>query len=270
MTECGYRAITAAVESGLARRVAELRASEALVEGGFLDLEANPEADRDEDRGGEEAGSPPPADETLLGEGGGEQRQHRGGEHVAARTADLRPRRPKAAPLPGKTLRDEDQRATDLTADGEPLHEAHRHQQGGRGHADGGEVRDEADRARRGAHDHETRDQRALASVAVTDPPEHHTARWAADEAHRVGHEGEQDRGRARVIREERVVEDQRGARGEEEEVVPLDHGSDGAGEEEPSGRAIVHGAPRPGHGGRHRRAAGRPKTMRRDPCAAG
>jgi hypothetical protein len=92
------------------------------------------------------------------------------------------------------------------------------------------------------AHDEQRQHQHGLAPDAVAEMAEDDAAQGAGREADPIGGQRQQ-RARGRLdLGEEQLVEDQRGGRAVEEEVVPLDSGADEASRHDLSDGAPLRG----------------------------
>jgi hypothetical protein len=159
-----------------------------------------------------------------------EERDRARREQQADRDADLREAADQAAALGVAPLHAQRHGAAPLAADADPLEQAQDDEQRRRPEPKRVVARQHADQRAGDAHQHQGRDQGRLASDAVAVVAEDGRADRAGGEAHRIGRErGEGARIGARA-REEEIREDERGRRPVEEEVVPLDRGTDGAG----------------------------------------
>jgi hypothetical protein len=86
----------------------------------------------------------------------------------------------------------------------------------------------QADDKGRCAHDQQGQDQHPLAAYPVTEVAEDHRPERSGQVADGEGAERDQRARRRREVREEQLVEDQRGRSAVDEEVVPLDDGAEG------------------------------------------
>ena len=196
---------------------------------------------------------PSPRQEGRLGQRRGQHQQHHGGEHVADRHGRLRPAGPEGAAAVRAVLGHQQHRATPLAADGEALEEPQHHQQRRRPVADLPEGRQAAHQERDGTDQQKAELQQFLAPVLVTEVSEHDAAERAREEPDRIREERREDRVQvAAGLREEHLVEDERGRGAVEEELVPLDdraghrrgHHSFEAGRDWPAARcrpAVAH-----------------------------
>lgn len=114
-------------------------------------------------------------------------------------------------------------RTTPLHPRGEPLQDAAGHQQHHRGPADPLETGQQADRRGRQPHGQQGGDEQRLASDPVPQVTRDDPAQRTEEERDRERRERGDHRPHARALREEVVVEHQRGRRPVEVEVVPLD-----------------------------------------------
>src|SRR5690606_15771142 len=102
--------------------------------------------------------------------------------------------------------------------------------------------RHQADQNRRYAHQVQRHDEHGLSSYPVTEVTENHAAERAGKEADRIGRKRRQ-RARNRVKGgEENLIKNQRSGSAVEKEVVPLDGGTDQAGQ--PSRDMLLPGLP--------------------------
>src|SRR3954471_10649484 len=176
---------------------------------------------------GQQDGPPPaPGVELVLGQRV-EEGERAGREQRAGRRADLRPGAVEAAALLGGVLDRQERPAGPLAADGEALDRAEEDEEDRGEDPDVAVGRQHADRDGRGAHHEERDDEHRLAADAVAEVAEEGAAEGAEEESDAErGEGGERADGRVGVGEEE-VAEDERGGRAVEEEVVPLDGGSD-------------------------------------------
>jgi len=133
----------------------------------------------------------------------------------------------KLRALAGAVLGDQQNGAAPLTADGEALDEAQRHQQSGGPVPDLSERGQAAHQEGGGAHQQQAELQQLLASVAIPELAEDDAAKRAGGEADGVGHEGGEDGVEVvAALGEEHLAEHQRGRGAVEEEFVPFDDGA--------------------------------------------
>ena len=178
----------------------------------------------------------PHSGELLGREQRGDHEQRRRREDHADWHADLRERAEEAAARSGGVLDGHQRRAAPLATGREALQDAEQDQQDRSGDADRGIGRQESDERGRQAHQDEREDEHLLAAepvaeVAGDDRAERPEQERDADRRERehlgeagvrLGHGGEEER-----------REHEAGSLGVDEEVVPLDGGTDeGAGED--------------------------------------
>jgi hypothetical protein len=120
--------------------------------------------------------------------------------------------------------------ATPFAADGEALDEAEKDERDRGPNADLRVGREEADEGGGKAHQDEAQHQEALPADAIAEMAEDDAADRPRHEAQRIGGEGEEGAGQRLVLREEELVEHERGGRAVEEEIIPFDGGADEAG----------------------------------------
>jgi hypothetical protein len=137
-----------------------------------------------------------------------------------------------------------------LAAEPQPLDDPEHHQQDGRGHADGGIGRQQADEEGGDAHHQQGHHQHGLAAQLVAVVAEDDPADGAGDEPGGRGGEGQQRAGKRVGVGEEQLVEDQGRSRAIEEEVVPLQGGADQAGDDDLADGPGLVGGPVGAHGG--------------------
>src|SRR5437879_10458917 len=197
------------------------------------DPEANVEADGDEDDAEQERDSPAPALECRAGcrnregcyEGRGQQ---------AHRNAKLGPAGEETFALLAPPFHGHEHRATPLTAYPDALADPQHDQDHGGPEADRGVGGHDADEKGRDTHEQKSCDQGRLPAEAVAvgaEQPGPDRARGKTNEKDRVVVE----RAGQRVgLGEEKLREDERCHRPEQEVVVPLDRRADGAGDHRP------------------------------------
>ena len=174
-----------------------------------------------------------------------------GGEEQAAGHADVRGRAEQAALLRWGVLDGEQHRAAVLTAHADPLEDAQHDQQDRRPDPDRVVRREQADQRRADTHDQQRHDQHLLAADPVAEVTEDQSPDRAGEEPDGEGAERRELRGRPVEAVEEELVEDEARGGAVEEEVVPLDGGSDGRGDRHAARGGAV------GHLGRRGRYAG-------------
>ena len=174
-----------------------------------------------------------------------DQREDGDGEEVARRRAGLRPGGPIPASLRRAVLGGHQHRPAPLATEGEALHQPEQDQQDRRPDADRRVGRQQADQEGRATHHHQRDDQHLLAADLVAEVPEDHPTDRPGGEADGIRGEREQRADERVEVGEEQLVEDQRGGRAVEEEVVPLHGGPDEAGTDD-----LHDGRARPGRDG--------------------
>ena len=113
-----------------------------------------------------------------------------------------------------------------LAAEGEALQEAEEDEERRSKPADRFEGRKEADEGRRAAHDRDRHEERVLTADEVADPPEDEGAERTDEESRRVRDERREEGGRGVAFGEEESREE-RGQRGVQVKVVPLEDRAD-------------------------------------------
>ena len=135
-------------------------------------------------------------------------------------------------------------RATPLAADPNALKNAEHRQQQSSPCADLFVRRQEPDEQRTQAHQEQGSHERRLAADAVPQVAENRTPQRPGDEANRVGAEGQKLSNERIEVGKKQLAKDQRRRGAIQEEVVPLDRGADGAGDDgfdqRPSRRGLV------------------------------
>ena len=121
-------------------------------------------------------------------------------------------------------------RPAPFPADREALDQPQDDQADGRPDADRGIGGKQADEHGGEAHHDEAEHQQFLTADAVAEMAEDNAAERPGNEADRIGGEGEQRADERVEAGEEQLVEDERGRRAVEEEIVPLDGRADHAG----------------------------------------
>ena len=173
------------------------------------------------------------------------------GEEQPAGHADVGEAAEEAPALGRRELDGQQHGAAVLAAHADALQHPQHHEQDRRPDADLVVRRQQADRGRADAHDHQGPDQHRLAADPVPEVAEDEPADRAGEEADGEGAERRELRGRPVEAVEEELVEDEAGGGAVEEEVVPLDGGADRGGERDPTGVAAHRDAARRGAGGR-------------------
>ena len=126
----------------------------------------------------------------------------------------------------------QEHRAAPFAADADALQHPQHGQDDGAPDADRRIGRHEGDQEGGDAHQQQRGDQRRLAADAVAIMAEDRRADRAGDKADEIGAERAQRRGQRILIGEIELAEDQPGRRAVEEEVIPLDGGADGGGDD--------------------------------------
>jgi len=194
----------------------------------LIDPQADEGPDRHQHGTAEKWQPPPPAHERGVIES--RQRQERGGtECHTEREADLHDTAVEAAPVCRRMLRRHQDRASPLAADRDALHQAAGNEQHRRSHSDSGITRQQAYQGRGDAHADQRQDQHRLAPQPITKVAEHYGAQWPRHEAYADSADRQEPSDQRVVRREEQPVEHQGCSSGVDQEVVPLDGGTDGA-----------------------------------------
>ena len=154
-----------------------------------------------------------------------------GGQHEPAGYADVGEAAVEAAALGGGVLHGEQHGAAVLAAHADALQHPQQHERDRRPDADLVVGRQQADERGADAHDDQGQQEHLLAPDAVAVVAEDQAADRSGEEPDGEGGEGRELRGRSVQAVEVELVEDHRGGRAVEEEVVPLDRGADGRGE---------------------------------------
>ncbi|MCY1539084.1 hypothetical protein D9M68_746530 [compost metagenome] len=138
-------------------------------------------------------------------------------------------------------------RAAVLAAQGQALQQAQGDQDDRRRNADDCVAGQQAHHGGGDAHDHDGDEEGVLAPDHVAQPAEHYGAEGAYGEARGEGEQGE-DEGSGLVDAGEEVLRDDRGEGAVEVEVIPLEHGAQGRGEDD---LALLPGYPAVGRAAR-------------------
>ena len=194
-----------------------------LLKGGrFVDIFADPQAEKNEDGAEQERYAPAPGEKLCLIEQGHQRDDKRRHQHADGH-AGLGNAAEKAFPLLRRVFVGQQQRTAPFTADTHALNNAQGNQQGGRPqahHLIGGK---QADRHRGAAHQRQGQHQRLLAADAIADMGENDPADGADKKGQREGEPGE-DQADDRVDhRKEDFVEHQRGGGAIEKIIEPFD-----------------------------------------------
>ena len=198
----------------------------------FQDVQADVEADRDQEDAEEKRHPPSPDQEFVAGQPAesqhGQVRQEQAGRHAELRPGrNETPMRIGLGPLHGHQYR-----AAPLATDAYPLQEAQHRQQHRAPDADLLVSRDERDQEGCDAHQHERGDERGFAPDAVAVVAEDRRADGPRDEAYGVDGKGLQGADHRIGLREIQLREHQPGDDAVQEEVVPLDGRADRAGDD--------------------------------------
>ena len=148
---------------------------------------------------------------------------------LPAGNAGLWPARPEAAPCGVAMLGSHQHRPAPFSADGEALDQPQDDQRDRSPDTDLCIGREQADEDRRDAHHDQTEHQEALAADAIAEMSKDDPADGPSDEAQRIGREREHRTDERVELGKEQLVEDERGGRAVEEEIVPLDGRADEA-----------------------------------------
>lgn len=218
----------------------------------LLDLAPHVVAHADQHDGEQERHAPAPLQEGVTGGDLAHHGHRAGGEQQTERHPDLRAR-PVESPLVGGSVLDGHQRRTaPLAARGDALQDTQEQQQDRRDHPRrlvGGQ---HADQRGGDAHQHQRRHEHHATPVPVADVAGDEGAQRSEQEADADREErGDRGAGGAETL-EEQLRQHERGRRGVDEEVVPLDGGADhGGGDHAPSfAQADLRGAGLRGVGG--------------------
>ena len=204
-----------------------------LLKGGrFVDIFADPQAEKNEDGAEQERYTPAPGEKLCLVKQGHQRDDKRRHQHADSH-AGLGNAAEKAFPLFRRVFVGQQQRTAPFTADTHALNNAQGYQQGGRPeahHLIGGK---QADRHRGAAHQRQGQHQRLLAADAIADMSENDAADGADKKGQREGEPGE-DQADDRVDhRKEDFVEHQRGGGAIEKIIEPFDGAACQAGDQD-------------------------------------
>ena len=174
----------------------------------------------------QERDPPAPGEELPLAGQGGGQGQHERREHDAGGRAGVGEAGPEPAPR-GGVLGGHQRRAAPLAADRDALHDAQEHQQDRRPHADLGVGGQQADEGAADTHQGHAQHEHLLAADPVAEVAEHDPAERAGEVARGERAEAGHGADERVEVREEDLVEHDRGRRGVQQEVVVLDHAAE-------------------------------------------
>ena len=195
-------------------------------DGRLRDPGPHEQADGQQHDAEEERDPPAPGEELRFAGQGSGQGQHERREHYAGRRARVGEAGPQTPPR-GGVLGGHQRGAAPLAADRDALHDAQEHQQDRGPHADLGVGGQQADEGAADTHEGHAQHEHLLAADPVTEVAEHDPAerarQVAGGERAEAGHGADE-----RVeVREEDLVEHDRGRRGVQQEVVVLDHAAE-------------------------------------------
>ena len=206
-------------------------ACDGLEDRGFLELEADDQAEDHQQGGGEEGYAPAPGEEGFGAEGSGKDGQDTVGHEVAGGRADLGRGGPEAALVGVAELAGQQHSAAPFAADADALGQAQEHQDDGGPDADDRVVRQRTDEDGCDADQHQGEHEDVLAAHLVAQAAEHDAADGAGEVAHREGREGQQEPHELIVGGEEDLGEDEGRGHRVDGEVVVLKRGAGEAGD---------------------------------------
>ena len=205
----------------------------------FRNLQANVDADHDQQEACEERHAPAPRHQVFARQQG-HQRERAGGEQIADGDAERRKAAPEAAMLWWRVLDQEDHRAAIFGAGSQSLHDAHRDQQRRRPVADLRIGRQQADQRGADADHQQRRHQNGFTPEAVAHDAEQDAAERPHHEADAEGQERQQRADHGIAFGKEQLAEHQCGGGAVQEEVVPFERGPDTGRQDHTQARAIV------------------------------
>ena len=208
--------------------------------GSLEDAQTNVEADRDQHDADQERDSPAPCHEIGFGQRR-EECDEPGGEAETDRQPDLGNAREEAAFFRRRIFERHQHCTAPFSAEADALQDAHQQQQNRSPDADLGVGGKEPDQEGGNAHDHERQHQHAFAPDAVAEMTEQHAAerpRHESDGERRI-----RQKGRNQWIggREIQLVEHDPRNDAVKEEVIPLDGGSEQAGNDHPAQVCVLN-----------------------------
>ena len=222
----------APVGEGVAdRRLALLAFGLHAHEGGrFVHRQADPGGDGQQEDRQQERQAPAPDLELVAGQVAADQDHHQRQQQSQGR-GGLQPAGMGAALAGRRVLGDVGGGAAVFAAQGQTLEQAQHHQDDGCGHADAGVGGQQADAEGGDAHEDDSGEKGVLAADHVAEAAEHQGAEGPHHEAGGKGQQGE-DEGGGVVDAGEELLADHRRQGAIEKEVVPLEDGSQGRGED--------------------------------------